>query len=166
MFKTKFRLIAGLLAISAIGAAGAQTEAPAAKEASQQKATPATIAEMTKLARELRVATLQKELRDAKEEKKASSAGDAISSGLPVPSTRPVRVTPQAPSVLAIYGTDGVLRAHLASGQDVHVGTKVGIWRVAAIDAGGVSFERCEVTRKGTKKSECEVQFVSPATNG
>lgn len=165
MFKTKFRVLAGLLAISAISAAYAQAEPPAAKDASQ-KATPATIAEMTKLARELRVATLQKELRDAKEEKKPAAVGDVLPTGMPVAATRPARVLPQSPAVQAIYGTGGVLRARLASGEDVQTGSRTGVWRVTSIEVGGVNFERCEPVRKGSKKAECESQYVTPSSNG
>lgn len=171
MFKTKFHAIGTtLVACSmAIGSLVSAQTAPAPKEAAQQKAgaaTPATIAEMTRLSRELRVATLQKELREAKEEKKPAASGDMSAPGVPVVSARPARVIPQAPAVLAIYGTGGVLRARLASGQDVQIGSRAGLWRVASIEVAGVNFERCETSRKGAKKSECEIQFVAPANNG
>lgn len=166
MSKTKFRVLAAaLMTMLAITEVHAQTE-PVAKDSAQQKATPATIAEMTKLARELRVETLKKELRDAKEEKKPTAVGDVLQTGMPAPAARPVRVLPQPPVVQAIYGTGGVLRARLASGQDVQPGSRTGVWRVTAIEVGGVNFERCEPVRKGSKKAECESQFVAPSNNG
>ena len=30
----------------------------------------------------------------------------------------------------------------------------------------GVNFERCEPSRKGSKRAECESQFVPPTSNG
>lgn len=165
MSKTKFRvLVSALMTMLAITAAHAQTE-PVAKDGAQQKATPATIAEMTKLARELRVETLKKELRDAKEEKKPAVVADVLPTGMAAPAARPARVLPQPPVVQAIYGTGGVLRARLASGQDVQPGTRTGIWRVTSIDVGGVNFERCEPLRKGSKKAECESQYVTPSSS-
>lgn len=171
MFKTEFRtigttLIACFMALGSL--ANAQTVS-GTKEAAQPKAaaaTPASIAEMTRLARELRVATLQKELRDAKEEKKPAVAGDVLVTGAPFAAAKPVRVIPVAPAVLAIYGTGGSLRARLASGQDVQIGSRSGVWRVASIEVSGVGFERCDAPRKGSKKSECEIQFITPASHG
>lgn len=157
MFKTDFRTIVLVHLLLIFGGAKAQTGADvAATKDSSSKAVPASIGEMTRLARELRVATLEKELREAKDKKEVAS-GD-----MSAVATKPVRVVPKPPGVIAIFGMGGTLRARLASGQDVQAGARVGLWRVTSIDAGGVSFERCDTIRKGARK-ECEIHFIAPA---
>lgn len=176
MSKTKFQ-IGALLAIAMTfnAHASAQNELVPGDAAASKPTTarPAVIGEMTRLSSELRVETLKKELRDVKEEKKAPVAVDLSAMGgvpsAPLPSVS-VRMAPQAPAVLAVYGTGSALRARLASGQDVQVGVRTGAWRVASIEVSGVQFERCEPARahktsRGAKKSECELQFVSPSND-
>lgn len=163
MFKTKVHLsrlvmvvCAGMLAI----AASAQSSVP--KNSSQQQVTPASIAEITRLSRELRIESLKKELRDAKEERKPETGITA--GGLPVPVVAPVREMPRAPAVHVIYGSGNDLRARLTTGQEVQAGAQAGHWRVTSIDAAGVSFERCEKNKR-TKKAECEIQYVVPGNS-
>jgi hypothetical protein len=112
MFKTKLLLIAALLGASSV--ASAQTHDPSKSSAGGVPA-PATVAEITRLARELRVETLRKELREAKEAGKPPVDPAALPAA-GAPAAPKARVIPRAPSVSAIYGLGAAaLEARLAA---------------------------------------------------
>jgi len=148
------------LASSCSMAAPAETAASAAHP-SASAPVDASIATITRLSRELKIAQIKRELSDAQ---KATNtpAGQAVPSGaagplpgpLPaglLPSSAPTARTPavpQRPSLSAIAGMGGSLRAYLADGRELRVGASLSLsdnttWVVKAIQPTFVSFEVC-----------------------
>lgn len=160
MFKTKLLVIAALVGACSIASAQAPDQSKVNTAATPA---PATVAEITRLARELRVETLRKELREAKEAGKPPV--DPVS--LPAEGRRAVpiaRVIPQAPAVTSIYGLgSAALEARLVDGTVVRQGATSGIWRVVSITASAVTFERCEATgKKKSSRQECTQESMAP----
>lgn len=158
MSKTKHLILVAFLGACTVVSA----QAPEASKAGTTAA-PATVAEITRLARELRVETLRKELREAKEAGKppVDPAAMPATGASPVPK---VRVIPRAPLVSAIYGLgSAALEARLVDGAVVRQGASFGIWRVVSISASAVTFERCEkIGRSKTARQECTQESVPP----
>ena len=142
MFKTKLLVIAALVGACSVTAAQAPDQ-PQVNTAAAPA--PATVAEITRLARELRVETLRKELREAKEAGKPPV--DPVS--LPAEGRRAAPIAP--------------LEARLVDGTVVRQGATSGIWRVVSITASAVTFERCEATgKKKSSRQECTQESVAP----
>lgn len=126
----------------------------------------ATIGEITDLSREVLVEKLKKELRDAKQETSDSTPAPAPGNGAILPPLPPMKITPPTPVVTAVYGSSNeALRVRLGNGMELGKGDQFGEWRINAVTANGVTFERCESVRptKGSKVvSECTTRFVAP----
>ncbi|MBQ0916894.1 hypothetical protein KBW71_00320 [Hydrogenophaga aromaticivorans] len=160
MFKTKLLVIAALLGASSVVTAQVPDSS---KPSDVGVAAPATVAEITRLARELRVETLRKELREAKEAGKPPVDPAAVPAA-GAPAAPKVRVIPRAPAVSAIYGLGAAaLEARLVDGTVVRQGASSGIWRVVSISVSAVTFERCEtIGRKKSARQECTQESVAP----
>lgn len=131
-----------------------------------------TIATITDLAQQLKVEQLRRDLREAKQH----GGGDATaikvaagSLGLPPPpavavSAQKIQNEKQPPSVTAILGLGGRLRARLADGRDLLVGQEALGWTVKGISPSTVSFEHCSVEKSRTGKTEstCTSRTVAP----
>lgn len=189
----KSSLITFLLAVVASQAI-AQTAPAAARPASAQAAvasaaassaasaefkikgapepTRGTIATITDLAQQLKVEQLRRDLREAKQHGGGDATaikGAAGSLGLPPPpavpvSAQKVQSDKQPPSVAAILGLGGRLRARLADGRDLLVGQEALGWTVKGISPSTVSFEHCSVEKSRTGKTEstCTSRTVAP----
>lgn len=159
MFATRFCAV-GVLSITFCFSSFAQGETGGDVKAK------ATIGEITELSREVLVEQLKKELREAKKESDVSAPPPAPGGVATLPPLPPVKITPPTPVVSAVYGSNSeALRVRLANGMEFGKGEQFGEWRISAVTANGVTFERCESVRpaKGSKVvSECTTRFVAP----
>ena len=152
-------------------------ETPPGVISSAQTTTVATIGTITKLSQELKIAQLQKELRDARKDQPGSQtsasgpAGNAMgnpgrpgqgSSAFPpkVSGTRAGTTEFIPPTVVGIFGLGGKLRARLVDGREVQVGQRVGsvagIWTLKGITAVAATFEICETLAVPAKRQKAD----------
>lgn len=182
-------LVSGLAAAQTVQAPKATTAVQAASAASPANGAAApgefklkapaepgrgTIATITDLAQQLKVEQLKRDVREARKEQ-GGSAADAASMraaggafGMPPPAI-PVSMKAsvsekQPPSVVAILGLGGRLRARLADGRDLLAGQEASGWTVKGITPSSVSFEHCasEKGRSGKSETTCISRTVSP----
>lgn len=133
-----------------------------------------TIATITDLAQQLKVEQLKRDVREAKKEQgggveTAGFKAGPGSFGMPPPAV-PVSMKVQAsdkqpPTVVAILGLGGRLRARLADGRDVLAGQEASGWTVKGITPSSVSFEHCasEKTKSAKTETTCISRTVPPA---
>ncbi len=141
---------------------------PAKPAASASGSSVATIGSLTVLARQVREATLKKELRELTNASAGNAArnvnagaGPALSDPVTLtPVARPARTKPATPAapvvreprVTSVSGVGKRLVATLDNGEQLAVGDKLsaaGIsWTAQAITKEGVKFQRCDSTNK------------------
>jgi hypothetical protein len=162
----------------------------AAASAAKGAATDATLGTITLLARQVKVAQLQKELKDAQGNAAStgapgSQAGASPTGGTPTqlvsgplptslhaPAMAPLQ-QPQRPAVALIAGMGGALRAYTASGAELHLGTVMTLgdnstWTVKSIKPQFVVFDVCPhvqapARRPGRAKAPSTAQETTPA---
>lgn len=187
-----FLLLGTVVELLASNAYAAET--PQVVTPSAPPATVATIGTITKLSQELKIAQLQKELRETRKEQPGSQsnapgqAGNAMvnpsrpaqGSSAFAPKVSGVRAGATElipPTVVGIFGLGGKLRARLVDGREVQVGQRVGsvagIWTLKGITAVAATFEICEAhavpakrqkADKGDSTQRCLTRAVAPTT--
>lgn len=189
MYKGSFRSLAFAMAATVLTTAFAQAQLPAgaqpavarpaaaasgpaaldaakAKAGDQQRGTIGTI---TDLAQQLKVEQLKRDLREAKQGNgNAENAGFKLPPAGAIPSAAAVKVSAAStertpPSVAAILGMGGRLRARLHDGREFVAGQEVQGWAVTAVTPTSVTFSQCATAaKKGASGSECITRSVAP----
>jgi type IV pilus biogenesis protein PilP len=192
-FSAAAAIVAGLVSGLAAAQTAPKTERPASAAQAASAASPVngaatpaefklkapaehgrgTIATITDLAQQLKVEQLKRDVREAKKEQgggmdAASMRAGGSAFGMPPPAIPVSMKAPvsekQPPSVVAILGLGGRLRARLADGRDLLAGQEASGWTVKSITPSSVSFEHCasDKGRSGKAETTCISRTVSP----
>lgn len=139
-----------------------------------------TIGQLTQLAEELKVAKMQREIRDAKKDTTTGSSLPGAAAFQPAPTgvaiprasaVKPVAVSPSLtlPRLEAITSIGGVVRARLQDGREIVAGQKLysggKTWTVKSVTTASVLVESCDspaaeppkATKASTKKPSSAV---------
>jgi len=131
-----------------------------------------TIATITDLAQQLKVEQLKRDVREARMQQGGGEGATMKASpgsfGMPPPAV-PVSMKvhaseKQPPTVVAILGLGGRLRARLSDGRDLLAGQEASGWTVRGITPSSVSFEHCssEKARGAKAETTCISRTVPP----